>query len=289
MASQDNDKQFCWEQVSESNRLFRISHLFVPEQFADPLLALYALFASIDQISTAISEEQVARRKLDWWLCELQPLSIATSRHPVVRHLNNSGVAGTLSTQSIELLFSGAEARLNMQAPSNTQELRSLCELIYQPRIHMDYAACSGLKEALPDFRAASINGGLMELLWESSYRSERSFWWVPLHFLAHFGISRRELEQNPDSAIAQALFRQVFEENSRLNFEETAVLSKTPPGLPGELHIRLLAALKLRQLDRLSKQRPSLYSVEMGVRRVSDVFAAWRLTRMLNGSLVRN
>ena len=286
MASQDNDHRFCWERVNESNTLFRISHLFAPDQFSDQILALYALFASIDQVSHLVSEEQVARRKLEWWRCELKPKNLAESRHPVVRYLKNSGATDFFPAQAVEALFSAADARLDMRPPSDLQEFRSLCSLIYQPRIHLECAVCSGLGVEIPDFRMASVNGGLLELLRESCGRPERTFWWVPLNLLAHFSISRRELGQNLNSQSAQALFRAIFEENEQLKTEEAEPVSIISPLVPGQMHVLLMAALKSRQIDRLAIERPGSYAAEMARWRVSDVFAAWKLRRKLNETI---
>ncbi len=63
MTQTDNDRQQCWERVLKSNKLFRISHLFAPDEFSGALLALHALFASIEQISSEVSDELVARKK----------------------------------------------------------------------------------------------------------------------------------------------------------------------------------------------------------------------------------
>jgi hypothetical protein len=80
MALENNDQYFCWERVLKSNSLFRVSHLFAPQEFAGQLLALHALFASIDQVRSEVSEELVARKKLDWWRFELLPGNISKSR-----------------------------------------------------------------------------------------------------------------------------------------------------------------------------------------------------------------
>lgn len=284
MTVRENDRQFCWERVSESNCVFQISRLFAGEEFADPLLALYALFASIDKVNISVSDEQVARRKLEWWLCELQPETVSNSRHPVVRHLYSTGVADLLSAESIEPLFLGANARLDMRPVADLQELRSLCSLMCQSRYYLDFAVCAGKDEAIPDHWSASNHGGLLELIRESACQSGRAFWWVPLNLLAQFRISRRQLVQNCESEKAQSLFHAIFRDSARPYPEENASLSRTNFDLSGQLHAHLIAALKSRQLDRVSKQRPTRWHHEMNKWRVSDVFAAWSLARKLKG-----
>ena len=65
-----NDRHFCWEQVGKSNRVFRISQVFAPRHCAEKLLPLYALFSAVEQICSSISDEDVARSKLNWWRIE---------------------------------------------------------------------------------------------------------------------------------------------------------------------------------------------------------------------------
>jgi hypothetical protein len=65
MTPRSNDQQFCWERILESNSLYRVSHFFAPNGFADQLLALHALFASIDLLSSKTRDETVTRKKLD--------------------------------------------------------------------------------------------------------------------------------------------------------------------------------------------------------------------------------
>ena len=50
-----------------TNRAFQISQVFAPAEQTDQLLALYALFAAVEEACSDYSDEEVARRKLHWW------------------------------------------------------------------------------------------------------------------------------------------------------------------------------------------------------------------------------
>ena len=282
MALENNDQYFCWERVLKSNSLFRVSHLFAPREFAGQLLALHALFASIDQVRSEVSEELVARKKLDWWRFELLPGNISKSRHPVVRHLNETGAAQCLPGKSLENLLETAEARLDTQAPSDMEGLRRLCRGIFQPRMVLE-CALSGQDEALvSNHLMVACKGGMLQLLRESYAQADHAFWWVPLNKLARFGVSRQELRENSDSDASRSLFREVLDvchlpESS----DGVAAPMKLVP-LPGLVHLQLMALLQSRQLGQLQRKKPSSHGTELNRWRVSDLLAAWRAARHL-------
>ena len=97
----DNDRQFCWEQVVKTNRVFRISQVFAPRHCAEKLLPLYALFSAIEQICSSASDEDVARSKLNWWRQECLQTEAAKSRHPVMKELSRTGALNDLRRDSL--------------------------------------------------------------------------------------------------------------------------------------------------------------------------------------------
>ena len=122
-AGQGNDRRFCWEQVGKSNRLFRISQIFAPRHCAEKLLPLYALFSAVEQICSSISDEDVARSKLNWWRNECLQNKPTQSRHPVMKELSRTGVLNDLRRESVVALLDGAESRLYASAPPDLEAL----------------------------------------------------------------------------------------------------------------------------------------------------------------------
>jgi len=282
MRAGENDLHFCWEQVLKTNSLFRISHLFSPAEFGGQLLALHALFASIEQLDNAVSEELVARRKLEWWRFELLSGDITKSPHPVLRYLTSTGAAGSLPGPALEMLLDRAEARLDARAPSNRDEFRQLCGELYMPRITLE-CALSGQDESLiSGYGSKAGTGGLIQLLRESCRQADRAFWWVPLDILARFGVSRHDLVENGDSQAARAVLQEVLGEIPRPASPEVARAAGKPAMAMGLVHLDLLAILQSRQVARLMKQKPSSYGVELNRWYISDLITAWRKARYL-------
>jgi phytoene synthase len=280
MSSLDNKQQFCWERIFESNNLFRISHFFVPRRIAGLLLPLHALFASLDLINNRVLDDAVARKKLDWWRHELLSGNISKSRHPVIRLLDDSGAVPLLPSDAVEYLLDGVEFRLNSSPPSNFAEFELICRHIVQPRIILECALTETPAGQMQSERNIVLAGGLGELLRESSTQDERAFWWLPLHLMARFHISRREFEKEPDSAAAQNVLGEIFNQACPVDFAERG---SDNPIHPGHLNICLINNLQLRVLDRMRKMKPSLHGAELRRRHFSDLVSSWKYARKIN------
>ena len=289
MTQIDNDRQLCWERVLKSNKSFRISHLFAPEEYSGPLLALHALFASIDQLNSEVSEDLVARQKLDWWRFELSPGQIEQSRHPVIRHLVETGASALLPDSAVESLLDTADRRLDANPPSNMKEFNQLCHLIYQPRIDLECALCDLDRALFADRNAVAREGGFLQLLRESFVQANHGFWWIPLDSLARFGATRQDLRENSDEHTSRAVFSHILEgsgERPGLQDHGDQLQDHTPPGL---LHLQLTALLQTRQLFHLRSKKPSGFGVELNRWHISDLMMAWKMARQKKKNTVRD
>ncbi len=283
MARHDHVRRFCWDQILKTNRLFRVSHLFAPSQLSDQLLALYALFASIELLNCEISEELVARRKLDWWRGELLVRDATDSHHPVVRHLSATGALRKLPDSTLRLLLDSAEARFDALTPTDEDDFLRLCREIYRPQVLLE-SALGGIDETLNSFNTAMLfNGGLIQLLRESGQRKENAFWWIPLSLLARFKVNRNELEAFDDAEIPQALFAYMLE--LRGQSADHRLFNRQPVCVKGAglVHLQLMIALQSRQLSRLRGMSPADYRSEWTRWRIGDLITTWKKARQLN------
>ena len=283
MPRNDNVERFCWEQIHKTNLLFRISHLFAPPQMSDQLLALHALFSSIELLNCQITEELVARRKLDWWRAELLERDGADSHHPVVSHLYATGALRKLPESTLGLLLDNAESRFDALAPIDEHEFLRLCQEIYRPQVLLE-SALGGIDEAFnPVNTAVLFNGGLIQLLRESGRRKENAFWWIPLSLQARFNINRRELEAFHDPEVLTALFAHILELRGQLVEHQSFERQAGPVNGAGLVHLQLMSALQSRQLGRLQGMNPAMYSKELSRWRIGDLMTAWKSARQLN------
>jgi phytoene synthase len=282
MVQQVNDRHLCWERVLRANKLFRISHLFAPEEYAERLLALHALFASIDQLSSEVSEELVARKKLEWWRFELSARQMKHSRHPVVRYLRETGASASLPASALESLLDTAERRIDAIAPLDINEFNHLCLMIYQPKTHLE-GALSGLgSELFADRKELVGEGGLLQLMRESFTHSRHGFWWVPLNTLARFGVTRQDLRDKGDAPEVRAVFHHILEKGREPPVPEERRDQVMADSAPGLLHMQLTALLQKRQLHHMKKRDPSRFGTELNRWHFSDLLAAWKLARQI-------
>lgn len=276
----NNNQDFCWERVLKSNRQFRVSHLFAPDEFAGQILALHALFASIDQLNSGAGDEFVARRKLEWWRSELRPGNISKSNHPVLSCLVETGAATSLPVTDLDAFLDTAEVRLNARAPADHEGLEQLCHLIYQPRIQLECALSNQNHQFVGGLREMAQAGGLLQLMRESDARKEDAFWWIPLSLLARHGVSRAGLGEDRDSELARGVFQDVLGYGIQTDSSRTALRQDSEAPSPGLVHLQVMALLQARLLGQLRKKRPSSYQLELNRWRVSDLLAAWNAAR---------
>jgi phytoene synthase len=279
--SKSNDQLFCWEHVSRSGSVFRMSRAFAPGQQVQKLLPVYALFAVIEDVCSSISDEDVARSKIAWWRIECVQKNPAESHHPVLKEMKRTGALQMLSAELFNRLFDSAEYRLDAGAPADLGALKKVCIEIMRPQLEIELAAC-GIGQGALHFEPGMLAGsGQLQLIRESSGPKHRSgFWWVPLNLLARHGVSRGDIENRSESSGAGALFNELFEANGI--GQSGAIPASEAAAYQPARHIFAINALYSRQLKRLQNRRPGQYQEELQKLKLTDLFAAWQSARQL-------
>jgi phytoene synthase len=283
-SQRDNDLMFCWEQVSRTNGFFRISRVFAPRESAERLLPLYALFSVVEQISSTVTEADVAEGKLAWWRNECLQGKMTESQHPLVRELVRTGAANRLPGQSMAELFEGAGRRLSAVAPSDMDALKNRCLEIYRPQLELELSV-SGPRIALAEFDSGLLaRNGLFQLVRESIRRKEQGgFWWLPLNALARHGVSRVEISRSPKSENVAGLLNEVLTEG--LTWGEDAADSQGDSNIdfsPAR-HVFAISRLYARKLRSLAKMTPDKFFQELPRSRLTDLWGAWLSARRLS------
>jgi len=279
---QTNEVRFCWEQVLRTNRLFRISAAFAPTGRARQLLPLYALFGAVEELCSEHSDEDVARRKLDWWRQEFARLDHQESNHPILREFVRTGAHQALRKDSLAKLFDDAEARLDAAAPKDIAGLRALCCSLSRPQFELELSL-SGMQQAAPrSLDTYSAISGLAQLLRESGRRRPPvDYWWLPSTLIARHGLSRAEISRDggPNPA-AQAVFADLLEE----------CLDWTPAPAPGGAaqepehaalrHLFVLGQLQAAAVGRLQPNQSGQFATELTRMGLPQLYQAWKAAR---------
>jgi phytoene synthase len=281
---QSNDRQFCWEQVGKSNRLFRISRVFAPRQCTEKLLPLYALFSAVEQICSSISDDDVARSKLNWWRNECLQNVATKSRHPVMKELSRTGAINDLRRESVAELLDGAESRLYTSAPPDLEALKGMCIELHRPQLELELGV-SGLKGSMLEFEPGLLaRNGTLQLIRESVYRKEQGgFWWVPLNLLARHGVSREDIVTDPRSPAVRDLLAEVLMAAESWGRESDEISGSGTVDFSPARHLFAINGLYSRKLKRLKGITPDLFAGELGRVVPADLFKAWNCARRLN------
>jgi phytoene synthase len=282
-SASDNDRMFCWEQVSRTNRLFRISRVFASRHCTERLLPLYALFSVVEQMSSTLSDADVATSKMNWWRSECLHQNMAESQHPLVRELARTGAANRMPGEGIAKLFYGAERRLSATAPTDMAALRNQCIETYQPQLELELSV-SGPQIAVGDFSPGLLaRNGLLQLVRESARRKgQGSYWWIPLNSLARHGVSREEIAQCPESPNVTKLLSEVLTEGVSWG-KHTGDAPATPAiDFSPARHVFSISGLYARKLQSLVAAAPDQFTAILARLQPADLFGAWACARRL-------
>ncbi len=284
MKEKSNENLFCWEQVLKTNRLFRVTHAFADDSSTDGLLPLYALFSSVEQVCSEIGDEDVARKKLDWWREECLLKDMASSNHPVIRKLCSSGAASKIKKRNISQLLDGAESRLDASPPADLEALQTICESIIRPQLELEISVCSGADQLAEKFSAGSSQSGLLQLIRESAAREgQGGYWWIPLNLLARHGLTRADLADTAATESVRGLFSEILGAGQKWGTESVSKYEKSLTGLKRMRHLAVLHGLYKKKLERLDGQKPQQFAQELNRLRFMDLFEAWKVARFVN------
>jgi len=280
-AGTGNDRLFCWEQVIRTNRVFRISQVFAPRHCAEKLLPVYALFSMVEQICSGISDEDVARSKLNWWRIECLHNEPAESRHPVMKELHRTGALKELSRENLAQLLDGAESRLIANPPGDMEELKEICFELQQPQLELEVGV-SALQDSTQEFEPGLLaRNGMLQLIRESVHRKEQGgFWWIPLNSLARHGASREQLTADPRSPAVSGLLAEVIATGESWGRESDERSGGRKVDFSTDRHLLAINGLYSRKLKRLAGITPDRFEDELGRLGPADLFEAWKSAR---------
>lgn len=272
---------YCWEQISRTNRLFRVSRVFAPRDCAERLLPLYGLFSVVEQICSRQADEDVASSKLNWWRNECLQKGWSKSQHPLAKEMNRVGASKQLQPDRLSRLFDGASRRLSAAAPSDLEALKDLCIECYEPQLELELAISA------PDCSKSHFAPGLLarngalQLIRESVQgKGQGCFWWAPLNLLARYGVSRDEIKSRPDRVEVRYLLAEILQEFISWGSGAGKSAEKNALDYSGARHVFAISGLYARKLQSLASMSPAQYSTELARLGPADLLEAWKQAR---------
>lgn len=287
---QTNQVRFCWEQVLRTNRLFRISSAFASPASAEQLLPLHALFGAVEEICSKHSDEDVARRKLDWWRQECSRPDGRRSEHPILSELVRSGAWEALRKDSLARLFDDAESRLDPATPADLDGLQALCRDLSQPQFELELSLCGVQRQWPRHMEVIGAASGLAQLLREAARRPPSTgYWWLPLTLLARHGVSRAEIARdgNPGPA-EQAVFADLLERSDSWASVPKQDRFATTEEASASRHLWVLGQLQVNALRRLRPGQARPFAAELTRLGLPQLYQAWRAARKVGSGGVK-
>lgn len=279
-----NDALFCREQALSANPLLRISLLFVERPLAERLLALHALFASIELAGSAVSESEVALRKLAWWKEEIERFGRSESRHPVMRELHRCGAAQFLRAECLQTLLDDAWARVDAVAPANLDELAFICRKMGGPQVEMERAVCGDSTAGAHSLGELMTRRGVMQLARELHRKpASENFWWCPLDILARYGLKRTELMQPIDDHLGRKVSNDILCAEVVGKSSSIDILRNIPIKKHKHINLYVLDMLIWRKLENMKISSPVSYGGILEKTGFGDLLAGWKAARQLN------
>ena len=249
------------------------------------MLALFALFTSIEEVFYRVSDEAVARAKLSWWTEQLLGPEYATSTHPVIRQLHRSRAIAPAARDALVNMLRISLERLGAPSPANEDELKSLSLGIGQFPMQLELALCAGSGWGEVPAAVCAVNG-LVQLLRESSRKLDQSYYWIPLNLLARHRLSRNELNADGKSLPASQLMEKICRlGESWLASDQTRAGASAPAGRawaawpkhPLYRHCYIQSEMNLRMLGRLRHMQLQQHKQVFDSANLSDAWSAWR------------
>ncbi len=206
--------QYCQQRTSASGSSFYYSFMFLPPEQRRAITALYAFCREVDDVVDEVSEDRVARLKLDWWRHQVamahgaaDPSAAGESPHPVTRALVPAIAAFSLPRQPFDEIIDGMQMDLDYNRYETFADLRLYCHRVagavgllsarifgYTNPATLDYA--DGLGIALQ----------LTNIVRDVAEDARRNRIYLPLEDLARFGVPEEDLIARRDGEAMHAL-----------------------------------------------------------------------------------
>ena len=273
----------CSALAMQPGSLFEFTSRFLTTSQLEPLLALYALKQAISTIPYSSTDDSVKWAKLKWWSEELRADPDASSRHPVLRALWQSGARTQLDNTLLLQLIGDAILQIDAAPESDENAMFERFAALGTTEIKLELALGNGeINTQSLKFLAAATR--LFELVssFTANYRSAANR--LPLNLLAKYNVNAAQLEQELHQVELAQIITQLTEDGLGWYSQGMSNLEVPPEAGTGTGvgdHLQLRWALEKRRLARIGKDVDGF--LDTGKRYgPADAWFAWRFLRRL-------
>lgn len=119
--------EYCEEKAAQSGSSFYYAFRFLEPDRRRAITALYAFCREVDDVVDEVSDENIARTKLNWWREEIERLYAGMPRHPISRALEPHLASFDLSREYFEEIVDGMEMDLDYDSYPDFATLSLYC------------------------------------------------------------------------------------------------------------------------------------------------------------------
>lgn len=279
-----------YSSVSRAFPATRISFFYTSHAAKARITGLYRLLAIVEQCLYRASDHQVSIAKLTWWLDELYAARSGGGSHPLSLQLKSCGALDAWPEPLLKRLFTLALYRVDAAALSTEIELLDLCEAMGSVHLELECALLDYVVPNGAEIKQLNTVNGLMQLMRESFWATQASFYWVPLVLCAMLNLQRQQIVE--DVTESGRLWVPVIAQIILGRFDCAASGAVSVKGISSSWsrdnqHWLIFSFLQQRQLQRMTQGfgKPDSAANVVGLIsriRFLDGWAAWRIARQL-------
>jgi len=246
---------------------------FAPAELRDDLARLTAWYHELHRIPQEVSDQVVARRKLEWWRAELERAVTAIPQHPLGRELGPLIARHRLPLAPFIGIAERVEAEIHRQIPASQGALQAAEEADWGGLFEL-MARCHGLTDLDQLARARRLGGfcGQVYRLRDAGLRARKGLPVLGQEQLAAAGLTLAGLAGQSQRAQLPGLLASQAEETRAYRAQFVAA------DLPVSLRIRgRLAEALFRELGAVDY---AVADVRIGLTPLNKLWQAWRESR---------
>lgn len=269
----------CHELALVPGSVFEFTSRFFPKVQLEPILALYALKQTVSAIPQGPADESVKWAKLKWWSEELVAEPDASSRHPVLRALWQSGARAQLSNSLLLRIVADALSQIDDVPVGDESAMFERQAVLGATEIQLELALDDAeIDEKTLKFLGAATSSFHLITSFSINHLSETPR--LPLSLLAKYNVSAAQLGQKSGTAELSQIITELADSALSWYSEGMSGL-KINPEASACAHIQLRWAMEKRRL-KVIRQDASGFLGKGKYFGPADAWFAWRFLRKL-------
>lgn len=269
----------CRELALLPGSVFEFTSRFFPGTQLEPILALYALRQTVSAIPRGAADDSVKWAKLKWWSEELAAEPEASSRHPVLRALWQSGARARLCNSLLLRMVGDALSQVDVLPVGDKTAMFEHQAELGATEIQLELALDDvEIDEENLKFLGAATSSFHLISSFSANHLSETPR--LPLSLLAKYNVSAVQLDQKSGTAELAQIIAELADYALNWFSEGMSGLNISPES-SSCAHLQLRWAMERRRLKVIRRDANGFLQAGKYFG-PADAWFAWRFLRKL-------